>query len=40
MNATRIIDLFKRASLAHIKVPLGRWNINNHKETTLTPLDI
>jgi hypothetical protein len=30
MNSTRILNMFK-----HIKVPLGRWNIHNHKETTL-----
>lgn len=35
MNATRILDIFKRASLTHVKAPLGRWNIHNHKETTL-----
>ncbi len=30
MNSTRILNMFK-----HVKVPLGRWNIHNHKETTL-----
>ena len=30
MNSTRILNMFK-----HIKVPLGRWNIHNNKETTL-----
>jgi hypothetical protein len=35
MNATRILDIFRRTSLSHIKAPLGRWNIHNHKETTL-----
>jgi hypothetical protein len=35
MNATRIIDIFRRTSLSHIKAPLGRWNIHNHKETAL-----
>jgi hypothetical protein len=30
MNSTRILNMFK-----HIKVPLGRWNIHNHRETTL-----
>ena len=35
MNATRILDIFKRTYLGHIKAPLGRWNIHNHKETTL-----
>jgi len=35
MNATRILDIFRRTSLLHIKAPLGRWNIHNHKETAL-----
>jgi hypothetical protein len=35
MNAKRILDIFKRASLEHVKTPLGRWNINNYRETTL-----
>jgi len=35
MNATRILDIFKRTYFGHIKAPLGRWNIHNHKETTL-----
>jgi hypothetical protein len=35
MNATRILDIFRRTSLSHIKAPLGRWNIHNHKETAL-----
>ena len=35
MNATRILDIFKRASLAHVKAPLGRWKIHNHTQTTL-----
>ena len=35
MNAKRIIELFKRVSLKHVKTPLGRWNIHNYKETTL-----
>ena len=35
MNARRILDIFKRASSSDIKSPLGRWNIHNHKETTL-----
>ena len=30
MNAIRILNMFK-----NIKVPLGRWNIHNHRETTL-----
>jgi hypothetical protein len=30
MNAARILTMFK-----HIKAPLGRWNIHNHRETTL-----
>jgi hypothetical protein len=35
MNATRILDIFKHVSLAHIKAPLGRWNIHNNRETIL-----
>jgi len=35
MNATRILDIFRRTTLSHIKSPLGRWNIHNNKETTL-----
>ena len=35
MNATRILNMFKHTSLSHVKAPLGRWNIHNHKETTL-----
>lgn len=35
MNATRILDIFRRATSSHIKAPLGRWNIHNNKETTL-----
>lgn len=35
MNARHILDIFKRASSLHNKSPLGRWNIHNHKETTL-----
>jgi len=35
MNATRILDIFRRITSSHIKAPLGRWNIHNHKETTL-----
>ena len=35
MNATRILDIFRRVTSSHIKAPLGRWNIHNHKETTL-----
>jgi hypothetical protein len=35
MNATRILNMFKQTSLTHIKAPLGRWNIHNHRETTL-----
>jgi hypothetical protein len=35
MNAKRIIDLFRRASLDHVKPPLGRWNIHNYSQTSL-----
>ncbi len=35
MNAKRIIDLFRRACLEHVKPPLGRWNIHNYSQTSL-----
>jgi hypothetical protein len=35
MNARRIIDLFRRACLEHVKPPLGRWNIHNYSQTSL-----
>jgi hypothetical protein len=35
MNATRILDLFKRMYFKKINQPLGRWNIHNYKQTTL-----
>jgi hypothetical protein len=35
MNAKRIIDLFRRACLDHVKPPLGRWNIHNYSQTSL-----
>jgi len=35
MNTRSIIEIFKRISFTQSKTPLGRWNINNHKETTL-----
>ena len=35
MNTTRITDIFKRMFLPHVKTPLGRWNIDNHRETSL-----
>ena len=35
MNATRILNMFKQTSLPHVKAPLGRWNIHNHRETVL-----
>ena len=36
MNAARILTMFKQTSLTHVKAaPLGRWNIHNHRETTL-----
>ena len=35
MNATRILDIFKRIYSTHHNPTLGRWNIHNHKETTL-----
>jgi hypothetical protein len=35
MNARSIVELFKRACFEHVKTPLGRWNIHNHRQTTL-----
>jgi hypothetical protein len=35
MNAARILDIFIHTISSQIKVPLGRWNIHNHKETML-----
>lgn len=30
-----IIQIFKRLTLPHVNPPLGRWNIQNYKETAL-----
>lgn len=30
-----IIQIFKRLSLPHVHTPLGRWNIQNYRETAL-----
>jgi hypothetical protein len=35
MNIIRIIDIIKRSSFLNVKTPLGRWNIDNYKETSL-----
>ena len=35
MNPTRILDIFKRVYLIQVNVPLGRWKIHNHRQTTL-----
>ena len=35
MNVARILDIFRRTTSSQIKAPLGRWNLHNHKETTL-----
>ena len=35
MNFRSIIGMFKGTSLSHVKTPLGRWNIHNHRETML-----
>ena len=35
MNFRSIIGIFKGNSLSHVKTPLGRWNIHNHRETML-----
>ena len=35
MNIRSIIGFLKGTSLSPIKMPLGRWNIHNYRETTL-----
>lgn len=35
MNFKNIIEIFKRASIPHVKIPLGRWNIHNYRETVI-----
>jgi len=35
MNATRILDIFKRIYFTNINPSLGRWNIHNYSQTTL-----
>ena len=30
-----IIQIFKRLTLPHVNSPLGRWNIQNYRETAL-----
>ncbi len=35
MNFRSIREIFKRVSLSDVKMPLGRWNIHNYKETSL-----
>jgi hypothetical protein len=35
MNFRSIIEIFKLRSFPHVKMPLGRWNIHNYRETTL-----
>jgi hypothetical protein len=35
MNATRILDIFKRIYSTHNNPNLGRWNIHNYRQTTL-----
>jgi hypothetical protein len=35
MNATRILDLFKRMYFKQNNQSLGRWNIHNYSQTTL-----
>jgi hypothetical protein len=35
MNPTRILDIFKRVYFTQVNVPLGRWKIHNHRQTTL-----
>ena len=35
MNFRSIIGFLKGTSLSQVKIPLGRWNIHNSRETTL-----
>ena len=35
MNFKSIIGIFKGSSLPRAKLPLGRWNIHNYRETML-----
>ncbi len=35
MNFRSIREIFKRVSLSEVKMPLGRWNIHNYRETSL-----
>ena len=35
MNATRILDIFKRIYSTHNNPTLGRWNMHNYSQTTL-----
>jgi hypothetical protein len=35
MNFRSIREIFKRVCLSDVKTPLGRWNINNYRETSL-----
>jgi hypothetical protein len=35
MNLKSISEIFKRTMVSNVKTPLGRWNINNYRETTL-----
>jgi hypothetical protein len=35
MNFRSIREIFKRVSLSDVKMPLGRWNIHNYRETSL-----
>ena len=35
MNATRILDIFKRMYFTPVNQPLGRWNINNNYKQTM-----
>ena len=35
MNYRSIINIFKIPPLSQLRIPLGRWNIHNHKETII-----
>jgi hypothetical protein len=35
MNSKSIIEILKKVYLPQVKTPLGRWNLNNYRQTTL-----
>ncbi len=35
MNSKSIIEILKKVYLPQVKTPLGRWNLNDYRQTTL-----